>query len=466
MTKTQKTLENKTGISIQASPDKVWEVLVDLEHYEDWNPLFVKARGTLAEGEILQIKTRLPVRMFCGAPMTRNWTSRVTKVLPNNSLEWFTPALMNGFLDGTHFFQLTASSDGQTTEFVQGERYEGWGTGFFAGFGTLEDARLGFAVMNRALKLEVLRRLSEGELVATDDGTTTVVALSTHGDMKEKGGGEDVHNTNTTATTTTTTISSAAVDEKGGANKGTKGAAVTRSAAAEEEEEEEEDDDDAEETIEVVGVRGRTTAAKSGDDEEDEDDEEEDEDTDDDDDDDAENNTSQRKAAVQGLDISDRHAVDAARAAAATTSSPLTTSTESSSPPAQGHGKRRSLVERISMFSVQSASSPASVHNNSGLHSSTAEEDEDEIDPSRTSTSRPPRLHTQEAGEEEGEQQHDRLFDRPPPQLQLQFQPRSSLSHDGGGAGGAEEAKLSKADSKPFQLGLDLSLGSGLDFTF
>ncbi|KAG0268672.1 hypothetical protein DFQ27_006040 [Actinomortierella ambigua] len=462
MTKTQKTLENKTGISIQASPDKVWEVLVDLEHYEDWNPLFVKARGTLAEGEILQIKTRLPVRMFCGAPMTRNWTSRVTKVLPNNSLEWFTPALMNGFLDGTHFFQLTASSDGQTTEFVQGERYEGWGTGFFAGFGTLEDARLGFAVMNRALKLEVLRRLSEGELVATDDGTTTVVALSTHGDMKEKGG-EDVHNTNTTATTTT--ISSAAVDEKGGANKGSKGAAVTRSAAAEEEEEEEEDDDDdAEETIEVVGVRGRTTAAaKSGDDEEDEDDEEEDEDTDDDDD--AENNTSQREAAVQGLDISDRHAVDAARATAATTSSPLTTSTESSSPPAQGHGKRRSLVERISMFSVQSASSPASVHNNSGLRSSTAEEDEDEIDPSRTSTSRP-RLHTQEAGEEEGEQQHDRLFDRPPPQLQLQFQPRSSLSHDGGGAGGAEEAKLSKADSKPFQLGLDLSLGSGLDFTF
>ncbi|KAF9977168.1 hypothetical protein BGZ73_006839, partial [Actinomortierella ambigua] len=99
MTKTKKTIENKTGISIQAPPDKVWEVLADLDGYTTWNPLFVKARGKLAEGETLQIKARFPVRMFCGAPMSRNWKSRVTKVLPNNTLEWFTPALMNGFLD-------------------------------------------------------------------------------------------------------------------------------------------------------------------------------------------------------------------------------------------------------------------------------------------------------------------------------------------------------------------------------
>ncbi|KAG0237476.1 hypothetical protein BGW42_000686 [Actinomortierella wolfii] len=69
MGKPQKIIEHKTGVSIDAPPDKVWEVLVDLDHYSEWNPLFVHARGTVALGETLHIKTRLPVRILCGAPM-------------------------------------------------------------------------------------------------------------------------------------------------------------------------------------------------------------------------------------------------------------------------------------------------------------------------------------------------------------------------------------------------------------
>ncbi|MCG7587232.1 SRPBCC domain-containing protein [Photobacterium sp. OFAV2-7] len=39
-----------TEINIPASPDKVWEVLVDVENYPVWNPVFTLVEGKLEEG--------------------------------------------------------------------------------------------------------------------------------------------------------------------------------------------------------------------------------------------------------------------------------------------------------------------------------------------------------------------------------------------------------------------------------
>lgn len=38
----------KSSITITATPQEVWQVLVDLEHYHEWNPMFVEAKGTIA----------------------------------------------------------------------------------------------------------------------------------------------------------------------------------------------------------------------------------------------------------------------------------------------------------------------------------------------------------------------------------------------------------------------------------
>ncbi|GJJ72422.1 hypothetical protein EMPS_04779 [Entomortierella parvispora] len=150
--------ENKASITIEASPQIVWQVLTDLNSYPEWNPLFVQATGTIAVGESLQVKMRLPLRIFCGAPLTYNWSPRIIKVEPNSCLEWFAPAGLKGFIDGTHYFQLTSSHNGTMTEFTQGERYVGWGTGMYACLGTMEDARRGFIAMNTALQIESVRR--------------------------------------------------------------------------------------------------------------------------------------------------------------------------------------------------------------------------------------------------------------------------------------------------------------------
>ena len=46
-----------SSIGIDASPERVWEVLTDFGAYPEWNPFIVRADGTPAEG------SRLTVRM-------------------------------------------------------------------------------------------------------------------------------------------------------------------------------------------------------------------------------------------------------------------------------------------------------------------------------------------------------------------------------------------------------------------
>ncbi|KAF9125772.1 hypothetical protein BGW39_007175 [Mortierella sp. 14UC] len=180
--------ENKASITIEAAPSDVWNVLTDLASYHDWNPMFISAKGKIAEGESLTIKRRLPVRIFCGAPMSSSWSPRIVKVEPNSCLELFAPAGVKGFIDGTHYFLLTSMHNGTVTEFTQGERYSGWGAGLYSGFGTIEDARRGLVAMNSALQIETMRRrqLQQGSGIAEKTGlhgdTAEVNAKETHGD--------------------------------------------------------------------------------------------------------------------------------------------------------------------------------------------------------------------------------------------------------------------------------------------
>ncbi|KAG0208289.1 hypothetical protein BGX28_000681 [Mortierella sp. GBA30] len=152
--------ENKASITIQATPREVWQVLTDLEHYHDWNPMLVQANGTIAVGQSLDLKMRLPAKIFCGAPLSCSWSPKITKVEPNCCLEW---TGIKGFMDRTHYFQLNSSDDGKVTEFTQGEHYSGWGASLFSSFGSMDDTRRGFVAMNNALQMEAARRKSIAE---------------------------------------------------------------------------------------------------------------------------------------------------------------------------------------------------------------------------------------------------------------------------------------------------------------
>jgi hypothetical protein len=70
-------------IEIDATPEEVWSVLVDLRRYAEWNPFITQARGVIEEGA----KLRVRMSPLGGRAVTLHPT--VTEVRPGRSLEWW-----------------------------------------------------------------------------------------------------------------------------------------------------------------------------------------------------------------------------------------------------------------------------------------------------------------------------------------------------------------------------------------
>lgn len=50
----------QSRVGVQAPAFAVWDVLSDLEHWKDWNPLFTEAEGRLSIGSLLQLRRVRP----------------------------------------------------------------------------------------------------------------------------------------------------------------------------------------------------------------------------------------------------------------------------------------------------------------------------------------------------------------------------------------------------------------------
>jgi hypothetical protein len=97
-----------TAVEIDAPPARVWEVLVDLPAYAEWNPFVVQAAGKVAVGETLSLRMALPG----WEPMTIE--PRLLVVEPGRELRWTGRLLLPGLFDGEHAFLLTSLEDGRT----------------------------------------------------------------------------------------------------------------------------------------------------------------------------------------------------------------------------------------------------------------------------------------------------------------------------------------------------------------
>ncbi|MDQ0466635.1 hypothetical protein QO010_004431 [Caulobacter ginsengisoli] len=53
-------IENRTGVAAPA--EIVWEVLTDLAHWPDWNPLYARAEGQVKIGSVWTLALKLPGR--------------------------------------------------------------------------------------------------------------------------------------------------------------------------------------------------------------------------------------------------------------------------------------------------------------------------------------------------------------------------------------------------------------------
>lgn len=135
----------RTEIEINASAEKVWQILSDFENFPKWNPFVVKVLGTPKVDEILKIEVQLP------ESIKLKFTPKVLVAEPNKELRWVGTSPLGSFR-GEHFYQIEFLGENKV-RFIHGEHFSGWTVGLtWALLGKAIEK--GYRVMNEALKKE------------------------------------------------------------------------------------------------------------------------------------------------------------------------------------------------------------------------------------------------------------------------------------------------------------------------
>jgi hypothetical protein len=136
-----------TTIEINATPEKIWKVLVDFEKYHEWNPFIKHIRGDAEVGKKIEAKIHPPgQRDMIFKPI-------LLKVDKNKELRWIGHLLFPGIFDGEHIF-LIEKLDKSRILFRHEEKFSGilvpilWKSLY-------QHTRVGFIEMNQALKKRV-----------------------------------------------------------------------------------------------------------------------------------------------------------------------------------------------------------------------------------------------------------------------------------------------------------------------
>jgi hypothetical protein len=135
--------ELRTEIEIQATPDKVWQVLTNLNQYPEWNPFIHHAIGTAKLGEKVDIT-------FKSGSKDMTLHCIVIKVEPNRELCWKYHVILPGLWSGEHSFTIEPIGTNQV-RFIDKEIF----TGLLIPFQAKDidtNSRRDFSEMDKALK--------------------------------------------------------------------------------------------------------------------------------------------------------------------------------------------------------------------------------------------------------------------------------------------------------------------------
>lgn len=141
------TVEVKT--TINASPSKVWQILIDFVHYPDWNPFIVKLEALATKD------TRLIAHIKSGNRPVQTFQPVLLVVQENAELRWLGKLYFEFLFRAEHYFQIKPL-DGDTNnatkcDFIHGELFSGLSQPLVAKMmGT--DIENSFRAMNEALK--------------------------------------------------------------------------------------------------------------------------------------------------------------------------------------------------------------------------------------------------------------------------------------------------------------------------
>jgi hypothetical protein len=136
--------EMSTSIEINATPARVWEVLTDLSAYGQWNPMIVRAEGSVQQGE------RLKIRFAPKGSRAHTFFPKLLVVDPPRELRWLGYPRLPGILDTEHYFVIAPAQGGTTTVMSHGSVVYGLLTPIASLF--LSGTARHFEAMNEALK--------------------------------------------------------------------------------------------------------------------------------------------------------------------------------------------------------------------------------------------------------------------------------------------------------------------------
>ena len=134
------TKQIKTSININATKEKVWEILMDFEKYPEWNPFIKSISGNIKIGN--RIKVKLQGMAFTPTVVTLN---------KNIEFKWLGHLLLKGLFDGEHKFVLTDNGNG-SINFEQSENFKGILVRLLSK-SLDKDTKNGFEQMNNQLKI-------------------------------------------------------------------------------------------------------------------------------------------------------------------------------------------------------------------------------------------------------------------------------------------------------------------------
>ncbi len=138
--------EVRTEIEIQASPEKVWQTIIDLEKWTEWNPFIHHIIGKAKLGEAVDITvTSEPQDMILHCTFI--------KTEPNKELRWKYHVAAPFLFEGEHSFIIEKTGDNKV-RFIDREICNGWLV-FTQAKNMDTNTKRGFEEMDKALKARV-----------------------------------------------------------------------------------------------------------------------------------------------------------------------------------------------------------------------------------------------------------------------------------------------------------------------
>jgi hypothetical protein len=133
----------KTEVIINASKERVWQILTDFKSYPRWNPFITRVEGQLVKGKTLTNTMVNGSKKFQFKP-------KVLSVVPFRYFDWLGSLFIKGLFDGHHYFEIEELAPNQV-KLSHGEHFSGL---FSASIlkKIAEDTRNNFIRMNSAIK--------------------------------------------------------------------------------------------------------------------------------------------------------------------------------------------------------------------------------------------------------------------------------------------------------------------------